>query len=302
MHLGLSVYDIAPSDLVELATAAEQAGFRTLWLGEHVVLPIDYRAEHPATTSPTNRAHIARIIDPSTRLLDPLIALGAVAAVTEHLQLATGIYLLPLRHPLAVARMTLTLQDLAGGRFMLGVGSGWLEEEFAALGVPFAERGPRFDESLAVLRRAWAGGEFAHDGPYFAFDRVMATPVEVDVPLVLGGNTERALSRAARLADGWFSSGNPTFDEAVRLRSRLRELCDEVGRDRPLPLYVRMAGRDPGELARYADHGFEHVTVWASELWPTEGDPASKRARFLDASAELIGAVDGATESVQAFG
>jgi probable F420-dependent oxidoreductase len=302
MHLGLSVYDIAPSELVELATAAEVAGFRTLWLGEHVVLPIDYRAEHPATTSPTNRAHIPRIIDPTTQLLDPLIAFGAVAAVTERLQLATGIYLVPLRHPLSIARMTLTLQDLAGGRFMLGVGSGWLEEEFDALGVPFAERGPRFDEALDVLRRAWAGGEFAHGGPYFPFGRVMATPVRVDVPLVLGGNSERALGRAARMADGWFSSGNPTFDEAVRLRSRLRELCDEVERDRPLPLYVRMAGRDPGELARYADHGFEHVTVWASELWPTDGDSASKRARFLDASAELIGAVDGATESVQAFG
>ena len=209
------------------------------------MLPIDYRAEHPATTSPTNRAHIPRIIDPATQLLDPLIALAAVAAVTDRLQLATGIYLLPLRHPLAVARMTLTLQDLAGGRFMLGVGSGWLEEEFAALGVPFAERGPRFDESLAVLRRAWAGGEFAHDGPHFPFDQVMATPVRVDVPLVLGGNSELALGRAARLADGWFSSGNPTFDEALRLRARLRELCDEVGRDRPLPLYVRMAGRDP---------------------------------------------------------
>ena len=221
MHVGLSVYDIAPRELVELAKAAETAGFRTLWLGEHVVLPVDYRAEHPASSSPDNTAHIARIIDPATQLLDPLIALGAVAAATDRLQLATGIYLLPLRHPLAVARMTLTLQGLAGGRFMLGVGSGWLEEEFAALGVPFDERGARFDEALTVLRAAWAGGELANAGPHYPFDRVMATPVAVDVPLVLGGNTERALRRAARLADGWFSSGNPTFDEAVRLRARL---------------------------------------------------------------------------------
>jgi probable F420-dependent oxidoreductase len=298
MHLGLSVYDVAPRELVELATAAEQAGFTTLWLGEHVVLPVDYRAEHPATGSPANRAHIPRIIDPTTRLLDPLIALGAVAAVTDRMQLATGIYLLPLRHPLAIARMTLTLQDLAGGRFMLGVGSGWLEEEFAALGIPFDERGPRFDEALAVLRTAWAGGEFANDGPHYPFDRVMATPVPVDVPLVLGGNTDRALRRAARVADGWFSSGNPTFDEAVRLRARLAELCDDAGRNCPLPIYMRMAGRDPDQLVRYADHGFEHVTVWANELWPTEGSPASRRARFLEASAELLGAVNGAMESV----
>ena len=191
--------------------------------------------------------------------------------------------------------MTLTLQGLAGGRFMLGVGSGWLEEEFAALGVPFDERGARFDEALTVLRAAWAGGELANAGPHYPFDRVLATPVAVDIPLVLGGNTDRALRRAARLADGWFSSGNPTFDEAVRLRARLSELCDEVERDRPLPIFVRMAGRNRDDLVRYADHGFEHVTVWANQLWPDEGDLASKRARFLEASAELL---DGAMESV----
>ena len=92
------------------------------------------------------------------------------------------------------------------------------------------------------------------------------------VPLILGGNTDRALRRAARLADGWFSSGNPTLDEASRLRARLGELCDEVGRERPLPIYIRMAGRDRDVLARYADHGFDHVTVWANELWPDKGD------------------------------
>ena len=229
-------------------------------------------------------------------MLDPLIALGAVAAATDRLQLATGIYLLPLRHPLAVARMTLTLQGLAGGRFMLGVGSGWLEEEFAALGVPFDERGARFDEALTVLR-AGVGGRRARQ-------RRAALPVRSRAGDAGRASTSRwssaatpsrALRRAARLADGWFSSGNPTFDEAVRLRARLSELCDEVERDRPLPIFVRMAGRDRDELVRYADHGFEHVTVWANELWPAEGDLASKRARFLEASAELL---DGAMESV----
>ena len=103
-------------------------------------LPVDYSAEHPTTGTATNRRTCKRIVDPATKLLDPLVALAAVAAVTERIRLATGIYLVGLRHPLAVARMTLTLQDVAGGRFMLGVGSGWLEEEFAALGVPFDER------------------------------------------------------------------------------------------------------------------------------------------------------------------
>jgi probable F420-dependent oxidoreductase len=288
VHLGLSVYDITGRELVELGRAAEAAGFSTLWLGEHIVLPVDYEAEHPTTGTATNSSHLARIVDPATRLLDPLVALSAVAAVTERIALATGIYLVGLRHPLAVARMTLTLQDVADGRFMLGVGSGWLEEEFAALGVPFGERRTRFDEALAVLRAAWAGGEISFRGEHVSFEHVMVTPVPVHVPLILGGNTEPALRRVATLADGWFSSGNPTFEEAVRLRDRLIALSEEVGRERPLPVHVRMAGRDPAALARYAEHGFEHVTVWANQLWPEDGDPATKRDRFAEAAAQLM--------------
>jgi probable F420-dependent oxidoreductase len=288
VDVGLSVYDITGSELVGLGRAAEEAGFRTLWLGEHIVLPVDYTAEHPTAGSSANRSHRARIIDPATRLLDPLVALGAVAAVTERIQLATGIYLVGLRHPLVVARMTLTLQDIAGGRFMLGVGSGWLEEEFAALGVPFAERRARFDEALSVLRAAWAGGEIGHAGEHVSFEHVMVTPEPVHVPLILGGNTEPALRRAARLADGWFSSGNPSFEEAVRLRDRLAALGDEAGREEPLPVYVRMAGRDPGQLDRYRAAGFDHVTVWANQLWPEKGDLATKQARFTAAAAELL--------------
>jgi probable F420-dependent oxidoreductase len=288
VEVGLSVYDIAGTELVALGAAAEAAGFSTLWLGEHVVLPVDYSAEHPTTGATTNRSHLARIIDPATTLLDPLVALSAVAAVTDRIQLATGIYLVALRHPLAVARMTLTLQDIAGGRFMLGVGSGWLEEEFAALGVPFGERRARFEEALGVLRAAWGGGEISFAGRHVAFEHVMVTAEPVQVPLILGGNTEPALRRAAATGDGWFSSGNPTFDEAVRLRARLDELADEVGRSARLPVYVRMAGRDRAELDRYAEHGFDHVTVWANQLWPAHGPLAEKQDRFAAAAAELL--------------
>jgi len=291
VDVGLSVYDIGAAELVALGRAAEDAGFATLWLGEHIVLPVDYSAEHPTTGTGVNRSHLTRIVDPDTKLLDPLVALSAVAAVTSRIRLATGIYLVGLRHPLAIARMTLTLQDVAGGRFMLGVGSGWLEEEFAALGVPFGERRSRFEEALAVLRVAWAGGEISFAGEHVAFEHVVVAAEPVRVPLILGGNTEPALRRAAASADGWFSSGNPTFDEAVRLRARLAELADDAGRDEPLPTYVRTANCDRDELARYADAGFEHVTVWANQLWPEQGDLATKQAGFADAAAALLSAV-----------
>jgi len=143
VEVGLSVYDIAGAELIDLARAAEAAGFSTLWLGEHIVLPVAYEAEHPATGggAAANSSHLTRIVDPDTKLLDPLVALAAVAAVTDRIRLATGIYLVGLRHPLAVARMTLTLQDVARGRFMLGVGSGWLEEEFAGSAFPSTSAG-----------------------------------------------------------------------------------------------------------------------------------------------------------------
>jgi probable F420-dependent oxidoreductase len=288
LRVGLSVYDIDPCELVELAVAAEEAGFASLWLGEHLVLPVDYSTEHPAVASDRNVSHRARIIDPSTVLIDPLVSLAAVAAVTDRIRLATGIYLLPLRHPLAIARMTITLQQLARGRFMLGAGSGWLREEFDALGVPFEERGVRFEEALSILRRAWEGGELDHQGAVYRFDRVLVTPEPVPVPLILGGNTDRALRRAAQIGDGWFSSGNPSIDEAVRLRSRLEELCDEVGREEVLPVHVRMAGHDRSLLDQYAKLGFDDVVVWANELWPAEGSTATKRERFLAAARELV--------------
>jgi len=287
VRVGLSAYDITATELVHLATAADDAGFESLWLGEHVVLPIGYGSEHPTTGDTAHQHHTGPIVEPSTILLEPLVALSACAAVTTHLRLATGIFILPLRHPLLTARMTLTLQDVAGGRFLLGVGSGWLEEEFDALGVPFHDRAARMDETLAILRQAWSSETFSHDGPLFGFGDVRLSPEPVDVPLILGGNSERALRRAATAGDGWFSSGTPSFDDAIRLRDRVIELRDAAGAHGEFPTYVRVANPDSSDLARYDAEGFEHVLVWADQLWPAEGDLDSKRDAFATAATRL---------------
>ena len=151
----MSVYDVTPSEVAEIAVAAEAAGFDSLWLGEHLLLPAGYDAVHPTKDEATERA--APIVATGTRLSDPLVALAAAAARTDRIRLATGIYLVNLRHPLVTARAAATLQDLAGGRFVLGVGSGWLREEFDALAIPFEERGARLEESLHILRRGLGG-------------------------------------------------------------------------------------------------------------------------------------------------
>ena len=284
-HVGLSAYNIAAADLVDLAKAADELGFESLWLGEHVVLPLDYGSPHPTAGEEAHQHHTV-IIDPSTILIDPLVALSAAAAVTSRIRLATGVYVLPLRHPLVTARMTGTLADVSGGRFVLGVGSGWLEEEFDALGVPFAERGARFDESIDILRLAWSGEPFRFEGRHYRNELVQASPHPVDVPLFLGGNTEKALRRAAIKADGWFASGTPAFDDAVRWRDRLFELRQEHGVTGDFPVYVRIPKPDPGDVDRYAAEGLDRVLVWADQVWTGE-DLDAKRANLADAAREL---------------
>ncbi len=288
LRIGLSAYDISTAELVRLAVAADEVGFDSLWLGEHVVLPLDYESDHPTTGDTAHQHHTGPIVNPSTTLIDPLVALAACATATSRLRLATGIFILPLRHPLLTARMTITLQNAADGRFLLGVGSGWLREEFDALDVPFDDRAGRMDETIAILRDAWSARQFSHDGPLFSFDRVQVTAQPVDVPLILGGNTERALRRAAALGDGWFSSGTPSFEEAVRLRDRVLEHRAAGGQNTPFPIFVRVARADSAELRRYEAAGFEHVLVWADQLWPREGDLEHKR-RSLKSAAEALG-------------
>ena len=284
MRIGISAYDMTATGLLDLASAADAAGFDTLWLGEHLFLPVAYEAEHPTSGGDAHKHHTGPVVSPETELLDPLVELAAVAGATRRIRLATGIFILPLRHPLATARAAATLQEVSCGRFLFGVGFGWLEEEFDALGIPFDERVGRFEESIDVMRAAWAGGPFEHHGRHFSFDTVQLTTRPVPVPLILGGNSPRALRRAARLGDGWFSSGTPDLDEAQRLRDELHRLRHDAGRTEPVRVFVRVEPADPAMIERYAAAGFDDVAVWADQLWaPGRGtDPPAALAAAAD--------------------
>jgi alkanesulfonate monooxygenase SsuD/methylene tetrahydromethanopterin reductase-like flavin-dependent oxidoreductase (luciferase family) len=180
------------------------------------------------------------------------------------------------------------VQELAGGRFVFGLGFGWLEEEFTVLDVPFAERVTRFEEGIVVLKEAWRSGEVKHEGPHFSISGVQVTKRVTDIPLMLGGNTERALRRAARLGDGWFSSGTPPFEESIRLRGELGRLREETGRgDDPFKLVFRMEGSDPATARRYADEGFEEVLIWTDQVWPAGASLEAKREAMLTAADAL---------------
>ena len=288
MKVGLTAYDVHPREFLPLAAAADEVGFSSLWLGEHVVLPIGYSSEHPTKSQPGVQHHTGPIVSLDTELVDPLVQLGAAAAVTSRIELATGIFILPLRHPLAVARSTCTVQDLAEGRFRFGLGFGWLEEEFDALGVPFGERVTRFEEGIEVLRAAWSSGEVKHEGRHFSISGVQVTNRPTVVPLMLGGNSERALRRAVRLGDGWFSSGTPPFDEALRLRGELQRLRAETDRaGEPFKLVFRIDGTDPATIRRYADEGFEEVLIWTDQVWPVDLPLVAKREALFAAASAL---------------
>lgn len=286
MKIGLTAYDVHAADFVELARAADEAGFQSLWLGEHVVLPIDYHAEHPSKQQPGTQHHTGPIVSPDTELVDPLVQLGAAAAVTSRIELATGIFVLPLRHPLAVARSTCTVQEIADGRFLLGLGFGWLREEFDALDVPFGERISRFEEGIDVLRAAWAGGEVRHTGRHFDITGVQVTKRPTEIPVMLGGNVDAALARAVRLGDGWFSSGTPPIDEAARLRAELQRMRAEAN-DRPFRLVFRVDGADPAVVRRYESDGFEEILIWADQVWPANEPLDIKREAMFDRAAAL---------------
>lgn len=283
MRLGLSVYDVTASELVDEVVGAELSGFDSLWLGEHVLLATGYQAVHPTRQAREERS--GPIVGRETRLTDPLLALAAAAAVTQRIHLATGIYLVGLRHPLLTARAAVTLQDLAKGRFRLGVGAGWLREEFDALGADFEGRGPRMDEELEVIRLACGGGTFAHRGEHYGFDAIQVSPDAVPVPLIVGGNSPPALRRAARLGDGWFASGNPTFAEAVALRDRVLELRRAMGVERPFSVTVRVSNPLPGDIGRYEAEGFDELIFWTHEVAGRGGD----RRAALRRAAESLG-------------
>lgn len=293
MRISLSVWDMPARTMVQMATTAEAAGFHGLWVGEHVLAPVAYDSSHPTTGASAHQHHAdAPIIALDTELVDPLVALAGVAAATHSLQLATGVFVLPLRHPLQVARSAMTLQDLADGRFRLGIGAGWLREEFAALGQSFAGRGARLEEDLEILAKACAGGPFEHDGDHYHIDRVQLTPRPVDVPIVFGGNSPRALLRAARMATGWFASGTPDVSEVAPLRDEILRLREDTGVEAPIATAVRCPSPNRDLIDQYARAGFDEVVLWADQVWV--GDTLQERNRALMTTAHQLGLGPGA--------
>ena len=261
MHLGLHALGIgtgARREVIDaVAAAAEEAGFATLWSGEHVVMVDDPASRYPY-------ADDGRIAVPAEAdWLDPLIGLSFAAAATRTIALATGVLLLPEHNPVLVAKQAASLDVLSGGRLTLGVGVGWSREEFEALGVPFARRGARTAEYVAAMRTLWRDDVASFDGEFVAFDAIRVNPRPVRdrrIPVVVGGNSDAALQRAAAWGDGWYGFNVEGID-AVRDRvGLLHELCGEAGRD-PSALRVAVALSQPADREELAAAGVDELVL-----------------------------------------
>ena len=211
-----------PETLRRAARKADQLGFRSLWIFEHTAFP---------TAIPESYGKIP--FSPEMSFLEPVTTLAYLAAETTRIRLGTGILLLALRHPLQVAKAISTLDVFSGGRAMLGVGLGWLAEEYQALGVPFGQRVGRVRESVEVLRKIWTSGKLRHEGRYYPFSEVTSYPLPVQTggpPIWFGGFAKPALKRAVELGDGWLGTGG-RLDKVCRKVSMVRQQAQESGKE-----------------------------------------------------------------------
>jgi probable F420-dependent oxidoreductase len=266
MRFGLHALGIGPGArhevIAAVARAAEAVGFATLWAGEHVVMVDHSRSRYPY--SPDGQIAVPATAD----WLDPLVVLSFAAAVTAEIRIATGVLLLPEHNPVVVAKQAASLDRLSGGRLALGVGVGWSAEEFAALGVPFARRGARTDEYLRAIRVLWRDDVASFAGEFVSFSDIRVNPKPTRdrrVPMIVGGNSDAALRRVARIGDGWYGF-NLAGADAVRERlALLAELCRRTDRDvAELHIAVALAGAEPADVPALTELGVDELVLVAA--------------------------------------
>jgi probable F420-dependent oxidoreductase len=233
LELGVTLPNMAflegREPLVRVARAAEELGFDSVWVSDHVVLPVETATPYPYSDAGMRAARPMAVAD-------PIVSLGVAAGCTERVRLGTAVLVLPYRNPVLTAKMLASLDVLSGGRLVLGVGAGWLAEEFEVLRAPdFSLRGQIVEEWIALFRACWTEEQPSFAGRNYSFPAVDFRPQPAaHVPILVGGNSPPALRRAGTVADGWIGT-SVTPAEARPAVVRVRE-------------HAEAAGRDPGEL------------------------------------------------------
>ena len=260
MKLGITFGQLNPAFWQDVAVAADALGYESLWLPEHLVFPLEISGqlipgeEHPP-------------VPPTVPIFEPCSYLSFLAAKTTQINLGTFVYLLGIRHPFTSARGFATLDILSGGRALCGVGAGWLTTEWTAAGLDPRTRGARLDEAIDVVRQLWTEPTIEHHGEHFSFDPVAFEPKPVQVggpPILVGGESNRALRRAATVGDGWLGMWHTPESAADRIAT-IRQLATDAGRD-PAAVEMTVMGEiaEPDDVARWEAAGVDRliVTPW----------------------------------------
>jgi probable F420-dependent oxidoreductase len=251
--------DVGPELVAELGRLAEERGYASVWLGEHVVLVDDYSSTYPYTPDGKMPA-----VGAEEGLLEPITTLAYLAASTTTLQLGTGVLILPQRNPVVVAKELANVDFLSNGRLRVGVGLGWLREEFAALDAPWDKRADRCRDYVQVMKRLWTDDVAEWDGTFYRLPPARLFPKPTrrpHPPIVFGGESDAALRRVADLGDGWYAFSMLPAQLEPRLR-RLDELLAERGRSRAdidivvCPYQSRVG---PDDIDAYAALGVDEV-------------------------------------------
>jgi probable F420-dependent oxidoreductase len=283
MKFGVSFMGISPRHCAEVAATLDRVGFESLWVPEHMFFPTDMPPTYPYTE--TGQPPVTS----DTPCYDPWVLMGYIACATENIRLANNIFILPLRHPLASARSIVTLDRLSGGRVTLGVGVGWLEEEFVWTGQSFHDRGKRTDEIIPLLRELWTEDVIEHHGEHYDFGPLKFNPKPLQkpgIPIEIGGASKAALRRAGRLGDGWIEIGATSLDDLQAKIAVVEDARREAGREER-PFEITTIGAHVSNLddmRRAADIGATRIIVgpWGTVGRPTPESIAEWAEQFAD--------------------
>jgi probable F420-dependent oxidoreductase len=252
---------VHPDHLVRLAVAAEAAGFETVTVADHVVHPLSIQSRYPYSKDGE------RGWDHTAPWPDPFVATMAMAAHTTRLRFSQGVFILSMRDPFTAAKAIGTCARLSGDRVRLGIGLGWMADEFELLGQSFADRGARNDEMIEVLRKLWTGEVVEHHGRFYDFGPLaMAPGVEKPIPIIVGGVSKAALRRVASLGDGWAPAGL-SVEQVASATREIRAMMNDRGRDdERLEIFAACPdAKDLADYERMGAAGISHVVLkpWA---------------------------------------
>jgi probable F420-dependent oxidoreductase len=255
MKFGAFLFQHRGPSLAASARAAEDLGYESVWMGEHIGFPAELKSTYPY--DPSGRPPV-RMDAP---ILDPITAFAFLAGLTTKIKFATGVFILPLRNPFALAKQIATLDQLSNGRFLFGVGIGWLKEEFEWVGMPWDDRALRNNEYLKLMTALWSEKDPVYKGKTVATEGFKFEPKPIQKPhppFIFGGNTEAAMKRAARLGDGWYGITS-SVEDAAALIGQLREIEKRYQRSTPLEITVGAGSITVDTVKRLADLGVDRI-------------------------------------------